>query len=125
MPPLLSLFPKTQQLLDELATKMSDDSSSNDWENNGGSVSANNNGGSVSGECIDETELDGTQKGMLTHHVKTELFEKGCLIINKDAHQHAPEILRGTANHLSIPVNRFLNCKNSIKKTINEKLNNC
>ena len=76
----------------------------------------NNSGGLVSGEFIDEVELDGSQKAMLTHYVKAELFEKGYPIINRDTYIHAPKILRGAANHLSILMDRFLNYKSSIKK---------
>lgn len=96
---------------------MSDDSSSDDGCNNGGLASVNNNNsGLVSGECIDEMELDGMQKAMLTCCVKTELFEKGHPIINKDTHLHSPDILVGVAKHLSILMDRFLNFKTCMKK---------
>ena len=72
----------------------------------------------------DEQELDVAQKAKMQYYVKVELFEKNYPIINEETYKQFPGILRNAAKSLNIAPQFYLMYKSSIRKTINEKLNN-
>ena len=72
----------------------------------------------------DEQELDVAQKARMQNYVRTELFKRNYPIINEETYKQVPEILKNAANHLNIAPGNYLTYKTSIRKAINEKLNN-
>ena len=105
-------------MIDDTTVQMSVNSSASEVETQ---QEKSVNGSGFGGE-IEERELDKCQLGVFHHHVKTELFEKSCPLINNETLSDTKSILLLGAERVGVPKSEFLLHKEALKKNLQTRL---